>query len=475
MAVLLETVRDRLVRRIRTKEARIGIVGLGYVGLPLAIGFAHNGYVTTGVDIDERKAHALSDGRSYLGDVSDAEVTQQVAAGRFSATTDPAALADCDCIIICVPTPLSRSDDPDLSCIISAADTVKRFLSPGCLVVLESTTYPGCTDEIVRTRLEETGLRLDQDFLLAFSPERIDPGNTRFKTINVPRIVGGCSADSTAAAAELYGNVVPSVHVVSSARVAETAKLLENTFRAVNIGLINEMALMCHRMNIDIWEVIDAAKSKPYGFMPFYPGPGIGGHCIPLDPAYLSWRGRQFGFISDFIEVAERVNNSMPGHVVDLVADALNAHGKSLRGARVLVLGVTYKRDVGDERESPALEVIQVLRAKKADVAYHDPFIGKLDFSRQHSKLRREMVYTGAERRAKSAQDALHQRRSNDPLYSLPLTDTVLQQADCVVIVTDHSSIDYEHLVETTSLVVDTRNAITEDLRRRSSAQIVRL
>jgi UDP-N-acetyl-D-glucosamine dehydrogenase len=449
---------------------------MGYVGLPLAIAFAHNGFVTTGVDIDESKAQSLNQGRSYLGDISDGEIVQQVVSKRFSATTDTAVLAECDCIIICVPTPLGRSDDPDLSCIIDAAQAVKAHLRPGQLIVLESTTYPGCTDELLRPALEETGLVLDRDFLLAFSPERIDPGNARFKTINVPRIVGGCSADSTAAAAELYEQAVPSVHLVSSARVAEITKLLENTFRAVNIGLINEMALMCHRMNIDIWEVIDAAKTKPYGYMPFYPGPGIGGHCIPLDPAYLSWRGRQFGFVSDFIEVAERVNASMPAHVVQLIADGLNAAGKSLRDARVLVLGVTYKRDVPDARESPAIEVIQGLRAKKADVAYHDPFVPKLAFSPEHTKLRREMMYSGKERRnGAMRQEAKQGRRTVDPLYSLPLSDAVLQQADCVVIVTDHSCFDYERIARLASIVVDTRNAITEDLRRSSSAQFIRL
>jgi UDP-N-acetyl-D-glucosamine dehydrogenase len=468
------------VGRIRMKEARIGIVGLGYVGLPLALAFAHNGFTTVGLEVDESKARSLNQGRSYLGDISDAEVAQELISERFRATTDASVLQECDCIIICVPTPLSRTNDPDLSFIQSATETVKEHLRAGRLVVLESTTYPGCTDELVLVELEQTGLKLDRDFLLAFSPERIDPGNTSYKTVDIPRIVGGCSADSTAAAAELYAQAVPNVHIVSSARVAETAKLLENTFRAVNIGLVNEMALMCYRMNIDIWEVIEAAKTKPYGFMPFYPGPGIGGHCIPLDPAYLSWRGRQFGFESRFIDLAEGVNASMPGYVVQLVADALNSQGKPLNGARVVVLGVAYKKDVADLRESPALEIIQDLRAKKANVAYHDPFVSKVDFSHAAAKLRREMMYGGAERRAEQTSripgsDGTYGRRSADTLYSVPLANELLAQSDCVVIVTDHSSIDYERIVQTASLVVDTRHAITEDLRRRSSAQIVRL
>jgi UDP-N-acetyl-D-glucosamine dehydrogenase len=468
------------MRRIRSREARIGVVGLGYVGLPLALAFAQKGFMTAGIEVDEDKAQSLNQGRSYLGDIPDAEIARELHSERFYATTDPSVLEGCDCIIICVPTPLSRTNDPDLSYIQSATEVITQHLREGQLIVLESTTYPGCTDELVRVQLERAGFKLDRDFLLAFSPERIDPGNTRYNTLNIPRIVGGCSDESTAAAAELYRQAVPNVHVVSSARVAETAKLLENTFRAVNIGLVNELALMCHRMDIDIWEVIDAAKTKPYGFMPFYPGPGIGGHCIPLDPAYLSWRGRQFGFESRFIDVAERINASMPAHVVHLVGDALNGKGKPLNGSRVLVLGVTYKKDVADLRESPAIEIIQGLRAKKAEVAFHDPYVTKIDFARVHGKLRREMMYNGAERRTKRtsilrAIDREPRRRCDDPLYSIPLTDAVLEQADCIVIVTDHSSIDYERIVQTTSLVVDTRHAITEELRRQYSAQIIRL
>lgn len=476
MNVLFETAREQLARRIANKEAQIGILGLGYVGLPLALEFSKSGFQTFGVEIDDRKVLSINQGRSYIADISHAEIAQELVSQKFRATTNTAILKECDCIIICVPTPLSRTNDPDLAFIESATATIKHYLRPGQLVVLESTTYPGCTDELVRKQLEETGLMLDLDFLLAFSPERIDPGNKTYKATEIPRIVGGCSPDSTAVAAQLYMHAVPEVHVVSSARVAETAKLLENTFRAVNIGLVNELALMCYQMNIDIWEAIEAASTKPYGFMPFYPGPGIGGHCIPLDPAYLSWRGRQFGVESRFIEVAENVNASMPEHVVHLVGDALNDLGKPLNGAGVLVLGASYKKDVADLRESPAIEIIQGLRSKKARVSYHDPLIAGIDFERLQAKLRREMIFTGVNRRQRNRQLAgSGTRRSNDALCSVPLTDAVLSQADCVLIVTDHSTLDYEQIVHCASLIVDTRNAIPKNLRSAGGARIVRL
>ena len=474
--VLFETARGQLARRIANKEAQIGILGLGYVGLPLALAFSENGFHTYGIDIDESKVRSINQGRSYIADISHAQIAKELVSQNFCATTDASPLKDCDCIIICVPTPLSRTNDPDLEFIESATATVKQYLRPGQLIVLESTTYPGCTDEVVRKRLEETGLLLDLDFLLAFSPERIDPGNKTYKTGDIPRIVGGCSPDSTAVAAELYKHAVPQVHIVSSARVAETAKLLENTFRAVNIALVNEVALMCHQMNIDIWEVIEAAATKPYGFMPFYPGPGIGGHCIPLDPAYLSWRGRQFGMESRFIEVAENINAAMPAHVVQLITDALNDLGKPVNDANILILGASYKKDVADLRESPAIEIIQSLRSKKARVSYHDPFVASIDFGRLHAKLRREMIYTGVNRREQRARFmGGGVRRSTDPLYSVPLTDAALTQADCVVIVADHSGLDYEQIVHSASLIVDTRNAIPTYLRCSGSARIVRL
>lgn len=480
MQAVEETVKEGLIRRILCKDARVGVVGLGYVGLPLAIALAQQGFRTIGIEVDEAKAASINEGLSYIGDIADGEIAAELDSGRLHATTDAAVLAECDCIVICVPTPLSRTNDPDLSFIESATAMLKPHLRAGQLVVLESTTYPGCTDELVREELERTGLRLDQDFLLAFSPERIDPGNTVYKTASIPRIVGGCTPASTQAASTLYRQVTPHVHPVSSARVAETAKLLENTFRAVNIGLVNELTLMCYQMNIDIWEVIEAAKTKPYGFMAFYPGPGIGGHCIPLDPAYLSWRGRQFGFESRFIDVAERINAAMPGYVVERIADALNTARKPLNGARVLVLGASYKKDVADLRESPAIEIMQTLRAKKARVAYHDPFIPNIQFAKLHSKLRRDMMYAGADRRGARTRPRNGEfdefiRRSEDPLYSIPLSHTALREADCVVIVTDHSCVDYERIAGAAPLVVDTRHAISDAIRSRSGAQVVRL
>lgn len=479
---LLEPLSPRraLLARIASKEARIGVLGLGYVGLPLAMAFARGGFHTTGFEVDERKARALNEGCSYVGDVPDADIREQLAAQRFRAETDAARLADCDCILVCVPTPLNRTNDPDLSFIENATAAIRRALRRGQLIVFESTTYPGCTDELVLRELLPSGLVLDEDFLLAFSPERVDPGNPAFHTENIPRIVGGCSEDSRIVATALYEQIVQRVHPVSSARVAETAKLLENTFRAVNIGLVNELALMCSRMNIDVWEVIEAAKTKPYGFMPFYPGPGIGGHCIPLDPAYLSWRGQQFGFVSQFINVAEQINGAMPEHVVQMAADALNEEGKALKNARVLVLGVAYKKNVADLRESPALEIIQGLRVKKARVQFHDPHVPEIDFSMLQSRLRREMMYFGSDRRRplhlRYEEDGGERvRRLNDMLQSTPLTDTTISESDCVLIVTDHEAFDYSRILRSASLVIDTRNAIPADACARSRAKVVRL
>lgn len=474
------SIHDSLVARITSKQARIGVLGLGYVGLPLAVAFARNGFQAIGLDADERKTRSLNEGRSYIGDVSSVELRREIAASRLHVDTDPARLAQCDCIIVCVPTPLGQTNDPDLSYIENATAAVRCTLRHGQLIVFESTTYPGCTDELVLPELRRSGLALDQDFLLAFSPERVDPGNASFHTENVPRIVGGCSADSSSAASVLYEQVVESVHPVSSARVAETAKLLENTFRAVNIGLVNELALMCSQMNIDIWEVIDAAKTKPYGFMPFYPGPGIGGHCIPLDPAYLSWRGRAFNLESRFINVAENINAAMPTHIVTLAAEALNDEGKALKDSHVLVLGVAYKKNVADMRESPAVEIIQGLRAKKARVAFHDPLVGELDFGKLHLHLRREMMYFGGDRRRPlrlhyEEQSGAPERRLNDALRSVPLTESALAQSDCVIIVTDHDAVDYAKVLEHAPLVIDTRNKITPELRASANARVVRL
>ena len=444
-------VKDEIIKLITERRARVGVIGLGYVGLPLLVEFARNGFDSTGFEVDETKASEINSGRSYIGDVTSSAVKELTATARLRATTNFDHLKDCDAIIICVPTPLRKTKEPDVSYIMAAAEEIKKSLRRGQLIVLESTTYPGTTDEVLLTMFEETGLTLDTDFLLAFSPERVDPGNPQFQTHNIPKVVGGCTDDSTETAAHLYSQIVKEVFAVSSARVAEAAKLLENTFRAVNIGMANEMARLCYALGIDTWEVIRAAATKPFGFMPFYPGPGIGGHCIPLDPHYLSWKARQHGFDSRFIGLAEEVNSRMPEHVVQLVADGLNDAEKPLKGSRVLLLGAAYKKDINDVRESPALSIIDLLRRKGARVNYHDPFVAELRF------------------------DDAHTQDGGDPLQSIPLTDEELRASDCVVIVTDHSQINYRRVTELAPLIVDTRNALGGELRRESRARIIRL
>jgi UDP-N-acetyl-D-glucosamine dehydrogenase len=447
----MTTIKDSLLELIRAQRAHVGVIGLGYVGLPLLVEFAGKGFPATGFEVDETKAARLNAGDSYIPDVPTPRVKALVDAGGMRATTNFSELSKCDAIIICVPTPLRKTKEPDISYILAAAEQIQQNLRRGQLIVLESTTYPGTTDEVLLPMFTDGGLALDADFLLAFSPERVDPGNPQFQTHNIPKVVGGCTDDSTAAAAALYGAIVNHVHPVTSARVAEAAKLLENTFRAVNIGMANEMARLCYALGIDTWEVIRAAATKPFGFMPFYPGPGIGGHCIPLDPHYLSWKARQHGFDSRFIGLAEEVNSRMPEHVVQLVADGLNDEAQALKNARVLLLGVAYKKDIDDVRESPALSIIDRLRAKGADVRYHDPFVAEVRF------------------------DDAHTEGSGAPLQSVALTDEELKAADCVVIVTDHSQIDYRRVCELTKLIIDTRNALDRDLRRTSCARIVRL
>ena len=444
-------IKEEIISLIKDKRAHVGVIGLGYVGLPLVTEFARQGFHAIGFEVDDAKAATINSGQSYVGDVASSVIKEMVDGGRLQATTDFDHLKDCDAIIICVPTPLRKTKEPDISFILAAAGEIKKRLRRGQLVILESTTYPGTTDEVLLPMLQETGLKLDQDFLLAFSPERVDPGNSEFQTHNIPKVVGGVTDDATEAAANLYSQVVRDVHAVSSARVAEAAKLLENTFRAVNIGMANEMARLCYALNIDTWEVIRAAATKPFGFMAFYPGPGIGGHCIPLDPHYLSWKARQHGFDSRFIGLAEEVNSRMPEHVVQLVSDGLNDDRKAMRGSRVLLLGVAYKPDIDDVRESPALSIIDRLRLKGCDVRYHDPFVRELSF------------------------DDAHTEGSGAPLSSVQLTDEEIRAADCVVIVTNHSNIDYARVTELAPLVVDTRNALNGDLRRGSRARIIRL
>ena len=414
--------------KIRDRKARIGVIGLGYVGLPLAVEFAKKGFDVTGFDVEASKTDEINAGRSYILDVKTEEVKAGVDAGRLRATTDMSHLKEMDAIDICVPTPLRKTKDPDLSYVIQAVDSVKANLRRGQLVILESTTYPGTTDEVVQPALEENGLKAGTDFYLAFSPERVDPGNLAFGTRTIPKVVGGFDRRSTELASDLYGSIIDTVVPVSSTQVAEMVKLLENTFRAVNIGLVNEMALMAHRMNIDVWEVIDAASTKPFGFMPFYPGPGLGGHCIPIDPFYLSWKARQNGFECRFIELAGQVNASMPAYVVERVGEALNTAKKAVNGSRIHLFGVAYKRDVGDMRESPALDVIQLLSRRGATLSYTDPFVPKL----QHGDIN---------------------------LCSVP-EDEAGQGIDCAVICTDHGVFDYRGIVERYPLVVDTRNAL---------------
>jgi UDP-N-acetyl-D-glucosamine dehydrogenase len=444
-------IKNEIINLIKNNRARVGVVGLGYVGLPLATEFASKGFNAIGFEVDAHKAAQINAGKSYISDISAPLLKECVDAGRLRATTDFDQLKECDAIIICVPTPLRKTKEPDVSFILAAAEEIKKRLRRGQLVILESTTYPGTTDEVLLPMLSETGLKLDEDFLLAFSPERVDPGNPEFQTHNIPKVVGGVTDDSTETATFLYSQIVNDVHSVSSARVAEAAKLLENTFRAVNIGMANEMARLCYALNIDTWEVIRAAATKPFGFMAFYPGPGIGGHCIPLDPHYLSWKARQHGFDSRFISLAEEVNSRMPDHVVQLVSDGLNDDSKSMKGARILVLGVAYKRDIDDVRESPALSIIDRLRSKGCDVSYHDPFVRELRF------------------------DDSHTESSGAPLSSIELNDEEIKTSDCVVIVTDHSQIDYRRVTELGRLVVDTRNALNGDLRKGSAARIIRL
>ena len=422
-----------LGERISQRTARVGVVGLGYVGLPLAVEFARAGFETTGIDLDGRKVEAIRQGTSYIPDVPGAEVARLVAEGRLHATTDFAVVARLDTINICVPTPLRKTKDPDMSFIVSAVEQIAKHLHAGMLVVLESTTYPGTTEELVKPMLEAGGLRAGTDFFLAFSPERVDPGNAAFNTHNVPKVVGGIGASSTELAALLYGAAIERIVRVSSPQVAEMVKLLENTFRAVNIGLVNEIALMCDRLQIDVWEVVQAAATKPFGFMPFFPGPGLGGHCIPIDPFYLSWKARQTGFEPRFIELAGQVNAAMPHFVVDKIADALNRHRMALNGSTVLVLGLAYKRDIDDIRESPSLDVMTLLHQKGATVRYADPYVSVLQ---------------------------AHQWPGGFDLATEPITPEALAAADCVAVLTDHRTIDYDMVREESRLVVDTRNAI---------------
>jgi UDP-N-acetyl-D-glucosamine dehydrogenase len=425
--------------KIRARNAAAGVIGLGYVGLPLAMELAHVGFCVTGIDVNAEKVNKLNLGRSYIQDVPCQTLEQNLVKERFRATTDFSVLADLDTVNIAVPTPLRKSKDPDMSFVISAAEQVAKYIHPGMLVILESTTYPGTTEEILLPMLEATGLKAGKDFFLCFSPERVDPGNPVFNTRNIPKVVGGITPECTSLGAQFYSSALDRVVPVSSSSVAEMVKLLENTFRMINIGLVNEIAIMCDRMGVNVWEVIDAAATKPFGFMPFYPGPGLGGHCIPIDPFYLSWKSKQAGAEARFIELAGSINGQMPRYVVDKIQQALNRRSKPLWGSHVHIAGVAYKRDVDDLRESPALDIILLLEERGARVTYSDPHVPYL-------------------------------RLNGHGLSAVQLTDGAAE-ADCVAIVTDHSAFDLDSLVNKADLIVDTRNA----LKAHASDRIVRL
>ena len=419
---------ESLLAKIASRKAKIGVIGQGYVGLPLAVVMAEAGFDVTGYDVLPDKVAMLNEGSSYIGDISDERLGAQIKADLYRARGTFEDLADRDVISICVPTPLSKTRDPDISYIVDAAENVARGLRAGQLIVLESTTYPGTTEELVLPIFDKTGLTVGVDYFLCFSPERVDPGNPRFDIRNTPRLMGGITTSCIEAGATMYGSFLEQVVQMSSTQAAEMAKLLENTFRAVNIGLVNEVALMCRKLKLESWEVIDAAATKPFGFMKFYPGPGLGGHCIPVDPHYLSWILKTLNYTARFVELASEVNTSMPAYVAELVTDALNERKKPVNGSRVLMLGIAYKANVSDVRESPALDVIELLREKGADVVYHDPFVPSV-------------------------------RLAHGTDSSQPLTDDLLASADCVVITAAHSSIDWRRVTSLAPAIVDTRNA----------------
>ncbi len=424
-----------LAARIAQRRARVGVIGLGYVGLPLAMALAEQGFDVTGIDVNTAKIDGLRSGRSPIADISHDRLAAVAEGGHLSFTTDEDVIARCEALFVCVPTPFDRHKTPDLRYVVSAAEAIGRRLSRGTLVVLQSTTYPGTTDEIVRPRLELDGRRAGQDFFLAFSPERIDPGVPEHTVMNTPKVVGGVTPDCLALAESLLGTLGTAVHRVSSPAVAELTKLLENTFRNVNIALVNELALLCERMGIDVWEVIEAAATKPFGFMPFRPGAGVGGHCIPIDPHYLSWKAREYDFPTRFIELAGDINGRMPHHVVDRIDEALNRSGKAVRDARVLVLGVAFKPNVDDARHSPAERVIALLRARGAQVAYHDPHVPRFRVGGDVFLPTRET------------------------LNGIDLDERSLTEADVVAIIARHDAVDYDFVCRHASMVVDTANA----------------
>lgn len=442
MPLMPNKIPQELSKKIRTHQARIGVIGLGYVGLPLAVEYAKQGFPTVGIDLDARRVNTLNAGRSYIPDVAQEEVASLVQKKLLRATTDYSVLKQLDGVMICVPTPLRKTREPDISYILAASEQLAKYLHRYQVIVLESTTYPGTTDEVILPMLQATGLKVGKDFFLGFSPERIDPANKEYTTTTIPKVVSGITPACQNAVQLMYAQVIQRVIPVSSTRVAEMVKLLENTFRSVNIGLVNELALTCHRLGVDVWEVIEAAKTKPFGYMPFYPGPGLGGHCIPIDPLYLSWKAKLHGIETRFIDLSSQINAAMPKYVVERVMEALNEHRRPVKGSRILILGVAYKRDVSDTRESPALEIMQHLKKRGAQVFYHDPFVP--NFSEDSVALK-----------------------------SVPLTPAILSKMDAVVVVTDHQSTDYSQVIAHSRLIIDTRNA----LRRftASGSNVVRL
>ncbi|MFQ5586911.1 MAG: nucleotide sugar dehydrogenase [Thermodesulfobacteriota bacterium] len=418
-----------LKEKINNRKAKVCVIGLGYVGLPMAVEFARKGFSVAGIDTNPERVGKINKGESYVLGIKHEEIKELVSKGKLKAFSRFNVISRLDTVSICVPTPLRKTKDPDMSYISSATNAIKKYIHKDQLIIMESTTYPGTTEELILPILEESGLEVGKDFFLAFSPERIDPGNPTYNTRNIPKVVGGVTDECVSLASLLYEQIMDSVVTVSSTRVAEMVKLLENTFRSVNIGMVNEIALMCEKLNINVWEVIDAAKTKPFGFMPFYPGPGIGGHCIPIDPFYLSWKAKMSGFEARFIDLAGQVNSTMPHFVVDRIVDALNDVKKSINGSRIHILGVAYKREINDVRESPALDIINLLQAKGSTVTYTDPYIQEINHSEIVSR-------------------------------SKPLSVGLLKKVDCAVIITDHEAFDYKSIVKNARLIVDTRNAL---------------
>jgi len=433
----------QLIKKIQQKKARFGIVGLGYVGLPLAVAFAKVGFTVLGIEQNPNRKKMVNSGLNYITDVDDAELKSMVISKKLKAIDDFSELKKADVICICVPTPLDKNKQPNISYVKSVVQQIAKIIRKGQLIILESTTYPGTTEEIILPKLQAAGLVVGKDFFLAFSPERVDPGNKTFRTGDIPKVVGGVTQACSAMAKFFYSQIIADIFVVSSPKVAEMEKLLENIFRSVNIALVNELALLCKKMGIDIWEVIEAAKTKPYGYMPFYPGPGLGGHCIPLDPFYLAWKAKEYNMNTRFIELAGEVNDKMPEYIVQLVQDALNQENQSLKGAKLLILGIAYKKDIDDWRESPALKIFEILLSKGAQVSYSDPHISKFSHA--------GVAYS-----------------------SVKLDKKSLASCDCAVIVTDHSLFDYRFIAQQAKLIVDTRNA-TAKLGGKYSARIVRI